>query len=55
MPIKKSAFAIRGMTRDTAVSKFSSDLAYENKNLRIILKQVYIESQLLLHKVTFHY
>ena len=36
MPIKKSIFAIKGMTRDAAVSKFSPNLAYENKNLRLI-------------------
>lgn len=36
MPIQKTAFTIKGMTRDMAVSKFSPDLAYENKNLRII-------------------
>ena len=36
MPIQKSAFAIKGMTRDLAASKFSSEYAYENKNLRVI-------------------
>ena len=36
MAIKKTGFTIKGMTRDTAVSKFSPELAYENKNLRIV-------------------
>lgn len=36
MAIQKSAFTIKGMTRDMAVSKFSPELAFENKNLRII-------------------
>lgn len=36
MAIKKTGFTIKGMTRDTAVSKFSPELAYENMNLRII-------------------
>jgi len=36
MPIRKTGFNIKGMTRDMAVSKFSPELAYENKNLRII-------------------
>ena len=36
MAIRKTGFTIKGMTRDTAVSKFSPELAYENQNLRII-------------------
>ena len=36
MPIQRSAFTIKGMTRDMAVSKFSPEFAFENKNLRII-------------------
>lgn len=36
MAIQKTAFTIKGMTRDMAVSKFSPELAFENKNLRII-------------------
>ena len=36
MAIRKSVFNIKGMTRDMAVSKFSSEYAFENKNLRII-------------------
>ena len=36
MAIKKTGFTIKGMTRDAAVSKFSSDMAYENQNLRIV-------------------
>lgn len=35
MPAKRAQFIPRGMTRDLAVSKFNSEYAYENKNLRI--------------------
>ena len=36
MAIRKTAFAIKGMTRDMAVSKFSPELAYENQNIRMV-------------------
>lgn len=36
MAINKAPFAIKGMTRDLAASKFSSEYAYENKNMRIV-------------------
>ena len=36
MAINKTGFTIKGMTRDTAVSKFSPELAFENQNLRIV-------------------
>lgn len=36
MTNKKALFNIKGMTRDLAVSKFSPQFAYENKNIRII-------------------
>ena len=35
MLAKRAQFIPRGMTRDLAVSKFNSEYAYENKNLRI--------------------
>jgi len=35
MAINKAPFAISGMTRDLAASKFSSEYAYENKNVRV--------------------
>lgn len=34
--IKKSTWQIKGMQRDLSVSKFSSEYAYENKNIRIM-------------------
>ena len=35
MAFKRAPFIIKGMTRDLAVSKFSSEYAFENKNMRI--------------------
>jgi len=35
MGMKKSSWQIKGMTRDTAISKFNSEFAYENMNIRI--------------------
>lgn len=36
MPIKKTQFIIRGMARDLAASKFNPELAFENKNIRLV-------------------
>lgn len=35
MAFKRAPFIIKGMTRDLAASKFSSEYAFENKNMRI--------------------